>query len=116
MKKIPRYINALRSEIIYDVGESAEENFDILDDATGEDMWFHVQGFSSCHVIARIDGIELDKKQLRQVITQGCMLCKQYSRYAYMNNLVVIYTRVKNVRKTNIVGRVVTKDVKSRVL
>jgi hypothetical protein len=118
MKKIPRYIESLKSDVIYEVGECAEENFEILDNAaeTTEDMWFHVQGFSSCHVIAKIHNMKLEKKHLRQIITQGCMLAKQYSRYSYMSNLVVIFTRVKNVRKTDIVGRVVSKEVKSRVI
>jgi len=118
MKKIPRYIESLKSDVIFEVGENAEENFEILDNAasTTDDLWFHVQGFSSCHVIAKIHGMDLTKKQIHQVVTQGCMLAKQYSRYSYMVNLVVIYTKVKNIKKTDIVGRVYSKEVKSRIL
>jgi hypothetical protein len=36
MKKIPRYIENLKCDVIYEVGECAEENFDILDNLFNE--------------------------------------------------------------------------------
>ena len=116
MKLITKYIDSLKNTIEYSVGESAEENFEIIDNSTPEDMWFHAQGCSSCHVIAKIAGMELTKKQLRQIVTQGAVLCKQYSRYANMSNLVIIYTRLKNIKKTEVVGRVLSKEVKSKII
>jgi hypothetical protein len=51
---------------------------------------------------------ELDKKQKQQVIKQGALLCKQYSRLKSMKNVEIIYTKIENVVKTDIVGSVST--------
>jgi len=116
MKTISKYIQSLNQYVVFYVGENAEDNFVIIDKADPDDIWFHVQGFSSGHVIADIRLFEPTKKQLRQIITQGAMLCKQYSTYSYMSDLAIIYTRVKDVQKTSIVGTVLTKQVKVRII
>jgi predicted ribosome quality control (RQC) complex YloA/Tae2 family protein len=116
MKTISKYIQSLNQYVVYYVGENAEDNFAILDKADPHDIWFHVQGFSSGHVIADIRLLDPNKKQLRQIITQGAMLCKQHSNYSYMSDLAIIYTRVKDVQKTEIVGTVLTKQVKVRII
>ena len=94
MKTVIRYIESLKGEVTFEIGESSEDNFQIIDRAaqSPDDIWFHVQGFSSCHVVAKIHGMKLEKKNLRQIITQGCILAKQYSRYSYITQLIVVYT------------------------
>jgi len=117
MKRIQKYFKGLHRPITYTIGENADENEDIIDAANSDDMWFHGQGFSSCHVIADVAGLYLDKKQKRQMVTQGAVLCKQYCKYSYMSDLAIIYTEVKNIQKTNIKGTVMTKDkVKVRIV
>jgi predicted ribosome quality control (RQC) complex YloA/Tae2 family protein len=116
MKIVSQYITSLNKNVEFHIGDDAKDNFVIIDYANPEDLWFHVQGFSSCHVIANISKLELDKKQLRQIITQGAVLCKQNSRYAYMNDLAIVYTKVKNIKKTNIVGTVITENTKVRII
>jgi predicted ribosome quality control (RQC) complex YloA/Tae2 family protein len=117
MKRVTKTIHGLSSPVVYFVGENAEDNEDIIDNAGADDLWFHGQGFSSCHVIAEIENLSLDKKQKRQIITQGALLCKQNCKYSYMSDLAIIYTEVKNVQKTNIKGTVMTKDkVKVRII
>jgi len=117
MKKIQKYFQGVQRPIIYNIGENADENEDIIDLANENDLWFHAQGFSSCHVTAEVQGITFDKKQKRQIVTQGALLCKQNCKYSYMTDLAIIYTEVKNVQKTNIKGTVITKDkVKVRIV
>uniref|UniRef100_A0A6C0B3K8 NFACT RNA-binding domain-containing protein n=1 Tax=viral metagenome TaxID=1070528 RepID=A0A6C0B3K8_9ZZZZ len=117
MKKVQKYFQGVQRPITYSVGENAEDNEDIIDAANADDVWFHGQGFSSCHVIADINGLKLDKKQKRQIITQGALLCKQNCKYSYMSDLAIIYTEVKNIQKTNIKGTVRTKErVKVRIV
>jgi hypothetical protein len=55
-----------------------------------------------------LDFDDLDKKQKQQIIKQGALLCKQYSRMKSMKNVEIIYTKIENVEKTNIVGTVST--------
>jgi hypothetical protein len=116
MKIVSKYINSLDKQVEFYVGDDAKNNNEIIDNAKPEDLWFHVQGFSSCHVIANISKLELNKKQLGQIITQGALLCKMNSRYSHMGDLAIIYTRIKNVKKTNIVGLVMSKDTKIRII
>ena len=127
-----------RKEITFLVGTCAQDNFDAIDISDPDDIWFHVKDFSSCHVIARVSGIasvakgdrelsgdnllsqdnakmpageKLDKKLIRSIIKQGALLCKHESRYGSVKNLAIIYTKVKNVQKTNIVGSVIADPV-----
>lgn len=116
MKPVLKFINSLNTFVQFNIGENAQDNFDMLDNADEEDEWFHAQGQSSCHVIAKISNLPLNKKQLRQIITQGALLCKTNSKYAYMSDLAIIHTRVKDVKKSEIVGTVYTRDTKCRII
>lgn len=107
MKSIIRHIAALDGDIEYYVGKSANENFEIIDAANENDLWFHIDGEPSGHVIAKIpENSVFTKKQLRQIITQGGLVCKENSKYKSQKNVDIVYTYVKYVDKTNILGKV----------
>ena len=108
MKVVERFIEPLNTTFRYIVGQNAQDNFDIIDDADENDYWFHVQNEPSCHVICDLSklSIPLDKKQLRYVLKQGSIICKQNSKYASMPETTIVYTQIKNVAKTNIIGQV----------
>jgi predicted ribosome quality control (RQC) complex YloA/Tae2 family protein len=107
MKSITRQIAALDTVIEYFLGKSASDNFTIIDAASENDIWFHIDGEPSGHVIAKIPcEINLTKKQLRQIITQGALVCKENSKYKSQKNVDVVYTYVKYVEKTNTIGKV----------
>jgi hypothetical protein len=129
---VTKYIPSLKISVVYKIGIDAKNNFEIIDQADKNDIWFHLKGTSSCHVIACLKNItyttldddmpncydltfnELDKKQKQQIIKQGALLCKQYSRMKSMKNVEIIYTKIENIEKTNIVGTVST--FKSKVI
>ena len=106
-------------DVTFLVGTCAQDNFDIIDISEPDDIWFHVRDGSSCHVIARIcgdnakmpGGEKMDKKTIHKIIKQGALLCKQESRYKSTKNLAIIYTKLRNVQKTNIVGSVIAEPV-----
>ena len=108
MKVIEKYIEPLNTTFRYIVGQNAQDNFDIIDDADENDYWFHVQNEPSCHVICDLSklSIPLDKKQLRYVLKQGSIICKQHSKHKSMPETTIVYTQIKNVAKTNIIGQV----------
>jgi len=116
MKIVKKYINSLKKDVEFKVGENAEDNFYIIDHSHADDLWFHVQGLSSCHVVASIYGLNLDKKQHRQIITQGAVVCKQNSRYYSMSNLAIIYTTINNIEKATPVGTVVPHSPKIKII
>lgn len=114
MKIETKFIQSLNNTIDFKIGQSAQDNFDIIDVSEPNDLWFHLYGESSCHVIASINTeIKLDKKQKRQIITQGALLCKQYSRHKSAKNVNIIYTEIKNIEKTETIGTVQVNEQKS---
>ena len=107
MKTIYKYIDAVKADIEFMVGEHAVDNHDIIDRSNPCDLWFHVSNRPSCHVIAVIPiGKKYDKKQIHKIVVQGSVLCKQYSKYASNTKLAVMYTPICNVVKTDIIGSV----------
>lgn len=102
-------------DIEFIVGKSAKENFDIIDAASEHHLWFHVKGSPSSHVIARIED-NIDRKNMRYIVKQGAVLCKQHSKYASAKNVEVIYTQVRNVEKTDIMGSVSIQNEKTVVI
>jgi len=122
-------------DVTFLVGTCAQDNFDIIDISEPDDIWFHVRDGSSCHVIGRLSGIakgdrelsgdnllsqdnakiqvdeKLDKKTIHKIIKQGALLCKQESRYKSTKNLAIIYTKLRNVQKTSIIGSVIADPV-----
>lgn len=91
------------------VGESAQDNWDIIEAANSSDIWFHVNGIPSCHVVLESDGIPLSK--IHVAVLKYCAgLCKAGSKHANFKAVSVIYTEIRNVKidKKGAVGSVFT--------
>ena len=102
----------LQIEVDFVIGKNASENFDIIDSAEDYHIWFHVKNHSSSHVIAKLEH-DLKKKDLRYIIKQGAILCKQYSKLSSQKNVDIIYTQIKNITKTDVPGSVYTTNEKT---
>jgi predicted ribosome quality control (RQC) complex YloA/Tae2 family protein len=116
MKVIERFIEPLKTTFRFIVGQNAKDNFDIIDDADQNDYWFHVYNESSCHVICDLSTqtITLDKKELRYVLKQGAIICKEnFSKHKSNRDLTIVYTQIKNVVKTKVVGMVSLSESKT---
>ena len=135
MKRIiTRFIPSLKLNIVYKVGKDAENNHQIINESNKDDLWFHVNNTSSCHVIACLKNItfnryddelpnyydidfdSLNKKEQQQIIKQGAILCKQYSRLKKQKNVEIIYTKIADVFKIEPVGSVITYKVKTIII
>ena len=103
-----RYIQSIKETITYKKGRNAQDNFDLIDASKDNDIWFHIYGDSSAHVVASINDltISLDKKQLRDIIKQGAVICKEQSSCKSDKNVNIVYTRIKDVTKTTPIGSV----------
>lgn len=113
MKTISRYIHSLNRDINYLLGQNAKDNFNIIDISKENDIWFHINGEPSCHVIAILEeNIKYNKKELRQIITQGALLCKENSKYKSMKKLDMVYTNISNLHKTEVIGTVSVSNSK----
>lgn len=96
------------------IGKNAQENWDIITKASQNDIWFHLEDFSSPHVILRVEDTKL--KVVPKILINKCAsLCKQHSKYNKINKISIIYTEIKNVKKGDKVGSVMTQKTKSLI-
>jgi predicted ribosome quality control (RQC) complex YloA/Tae2 family protein len=93
------------------IGKNKNENWSIIDDASGTDLWFHISEIPSCHVILKTD--EKINIVPRQVIKRCAYLCKINSSAKTMTKCDVIYAAITNVKKTDIVGQVTVTQSKT---
>jgi len=99
-------------DIKYYVGQSAKENWELLDIAIKENpnyIWFHLNSFASPYVIMwlSIDDLnELNINQYNQYIQYGANLCKEYSKYKYLKDIKIMYTSVNKLSKVDKLGEV----------
>jgi predicted ribosome quality control (RQC) complex YloA/Tae2 family protein len=97
------------------IGQNKTENWQLIDVAEKTDIWFHVEGASSCHVIlVNLNGVKL-RDMPRQVIKRCAYLCKinSSSLIKSMAKCVVNYTPISEIVKTDIVGQVSVSKYKS---
>ena len=100
-------------DVVYYIGTNASDNFDIIDKGRSEDYWFHAKDFSSCHVVVQLPD-DIDKRGLKTIIKRGAMICKQNThKLSQLDNVEIIYTRIKNVTKTDVIGCVTTTHTKT---
>ena len=116
MKVQTRYIPSLKKEVQFTIGQDAEDNFTIIDNSEPNDIWFHLADESSAHVIAKIPDIKLDKKQKRQIITQGAVICKENSKSKSKKGVSIIYAEIQNVSKSTPIGTVIVNNKKTIVI
>ena len=98
------------------VGKNKNENWNILDNASENDIWFHINNLPSCHVILHIPDKNIKDKIDNRVIKYVAEICKENSKYKNFKKIIIIYTKVKNVKKTKEIGCVITKLTKKIIV
>ena len=91
------------------IGQNAQENWDIIDNADQSEIWFHLDSFPSPHVIIK------HTNPPKNIIYQAAFLCKDYSKYKNYKNLKIIYTTCKNIKKTEVKGSVIIKGKTNKI-
>ena len=105
-------------EYIFEIGRDRHDNWALIDSAEPWDIWFHVDGAPSSHVVLKMDVFAGDIRQIpAAVLKRGAGLCKEHSSSKSMAKCAVIYTRIENLKKGREVGSVtILGDVKKIVL
>ena len=98
-----------QTEINILIGENAQENWDLIDDASQSEIWFHLDSFSSPHVVIK------HSNPPKYLIKQAANLCKMNSKYSNFKNLKVIYTTIKNIKKDSEIGSVTIKGKVNKI-
>jgi predicted ribosome quality control (RQC) complex YloA/Tae2 family protein len=115
MKTETIFIQGLEREILFYIGKNQNENFEVIDMGSEDDLWFHAKDESSCHVVCEIPDV-IDKKELRYIIKTGALLCKNNTnKLKSLSNIAIIYTQIKNISKTETPGCVLTQNTKTIV-
>jgi predicted ribosome quality control (RQC) complex YloA/Tae2 family protein len=97
------------------IGRNAQGNWDAISASDQHDIWFHIDGHPSPHIILKTNGTKLNKIE-KKVIRACALKCKEYSKFVNMRKITVIYTEIKNVSKADKIGSVHTKNLRSIVI
>lgn len=104
MKTEILFLQGLNREITFYVGRHKNENFDVIDKGEPDDLWFHANEISSCHVVASIPK-DIKHTEMKYIIKAGALLCKKYTnKLKILSDAEIIYTEVRNVEKTKYIG------------
>jgi predicted ribosome quality control (RQC) complex YloA/Tae2 family protein len=115
MKTETIFINPLKREITFHIGRNQSENFATIDKGSENDLWFHANDISSCHVVCEIPD-DIIKKDIKYIIKIGALLCKSNTnKLKSIKNVEIIYTQIKNITKTDVAGCVITQNTKTIV-
>jgi len=111
MKTQEVLISKIGEIILYKIGTNAQENWDLIDESSEDDLWFHVDGLPSCHVVTSLPNPEkYNRNEIAYIAKQVAVLCKQYSKYASQKKLPIIYSKIKDIKKTDVLGSVTTNQ------
>ena len=97
-------------EYIILIGQNKYDNFDLINSSNTTDIWFHVEGIPSCHVILKTNEKIRDIPQ--RVIKRCAYLCKINSKAKTFKVCNIAYTTINNVTNTNIIGQVEVSSCK----
>lgn len=90
-------------------GESAKENWELIDRCGQRDLWFHLANDSSPHVVIRLKD---KQKPSKSVINYAALICKENSKHRNRHQTKVMWTLIKHVKKADRVGAVYTSREK----
>lgn len=95
------------------IGRCRKENDDLVKTSAKTDIWFHVDGAPSAHVILSNEG--LLNTIPKQVIKRCACLCKSNSSSKSESKCGIIYSMLANVFPTEIEGQVTINGVRKIV-
>ena len=100
MKEFEKFVEEKNTTIKYILGQNAQENHNIIDNAEKNDWWFHLTDFPSGHCIVETDILE------KEDIIFASKLVKENSKFKNINKVSVSYLQIKNIKKTMKPGEV----------
>ena len=87
------------------LGQNANENWSLLDNAREHHLFFHLSSFPSGYVI-----IEYEKEHTSFMIDTAAQICKNGSKYKNCNDVKVDWCRCDNLKKSDKIGEVYFKS------
>jgi hypothetical protein len=87
------------------IGSNSKENWEILETANHNYLFFHLSSFPSCYVILETNDISDNNS-----ILKAALECKKHTKYKNLKNIKVDYCYVSNLEKGDVVGEVIFKS------
>lgn len=116
MKTENLFLEGLNRIITFYIGQNQHDNFQVIDKGEPQDLWFHSKSESSCHVIAKIPD-NINNREIKYIIKAGAILCKIYTnKLKKLKKTEIIYTEIKNIKKTNVLGCITTFNEKTIII
>lgn len=85
------------------IGKNKKDNWKLVQEADPDDLWFHVEGYPSTHIL-------LDYNAPKNLIKICAQTCKQRSKAKKEKNVSVVYTKVSNITLGRHEGEVIIQD------
>ena len=101
------FIEENNKEYLILIGKNAKGNETIIKMSHQDSIWFHLDNNPSAHIILQNEGDIIPKRYINQIAAM-LFQCKKNAP----KNSNVIYTKVKNVKLTNILGSVIPKNTR----
>ena len=86
--------------VIIKLGETAKENWELIDNSNKKHIWIHLKSFPSGHVIIE------DELPNTTLLLEAANFCKENTKYRYLQNLKVNITQCSNLKKGKNIGEV----------
>ena len=86
------------------IGQSQSENDVIIKNSDQNDLWFHLENVSGPHFVLKNYGEPVPKRLLSEIAT----LFREY-KTGLGRHYNVIYTEIRNVKRTNTPGQVIPR-------
>lgn len=102
-------IQLLNNNILYKLGKNAKQNFELIDEAidiNNNYWWFHLDDLPSGHCIIFNEVID------ESMIKMASLLVKNNSKFKNQK-VKIVYTQIRNVKKTNNLGEVLITNSKN---
>lgn len=107
MKTITIIVDENDKEYILQIGENQNENDTLIKTNNQNDLWFHIDNISGPHFVLKNGGDSIPKRYLNYIAG----LFPNY-KSNLTNRYNVIYTEIKNVKLTKVLGQVTVNNFK----
>lgn len=104
MKQETIYVEENNCEYDIYIGENKYDNVEIIKMSSQNDTWFHLNNFSSAHIVLRNNGDKIPKKYIKEICAKF-----SYNKKGLPKRYTVIIAQIKNIKLTDKIGEVVVK-------
>lgn len=98
------YVEETGMEYDLYIGENKYENDKIIKMSDQNDLWFHLEKFSSAHIVLKSRGDDIPRKYIKEI---GAKF--SYNKKGLPKKYNVMYTEIKHVKLTENPGEVIVK-------